>query len=127
MVSDFPEPFRIFLKLNDHHNKRFFFRDQLPTSSASSPSLIRSIAISDPIIRRSILEDMYEDVKWLIDDQFITNLRRKSPVTLDLLKQVCLSSLSCFYRVIMYSTKSTSLPVKIFSTALPDPLMDLAS
>ena len=34
------------------------------------------------------MEDMYEDVKWLIDDQYVTHLRRKSPVTLEVLKQV---------------------------------------
>ena len=57
-------------------------------TSVSSPNLGRQMALSDPIIRRSILEDMYEDVKWLIEDQFITHLRRKSPVSLDILKQV---------------------------------------
>ena len=65
-------------------------------TSVSSPNLGRQMTLSDPIIRRSILEDMYEDVKWLIEDQFITHLRRKSPVSLDILKQV--STLSLHFR-----------------------------
>ena len=63
-------------------------RVEIPVSPASTPNLLMQSPIIDPITKRSVLDDMYQEIKWLIDDQHITHLRRKIPVTLDVLKQV---------------------------------------
>lgn len=60
----------------------------MPMSPASTPNLSMQGPMTDPISKRGVLDDMYQDIKWLIDDQHITHLRRKVPVILDVLKQV---------------------------------------
>ena len=89
--------------------------------STSSPNLLsRQNTISDPMSRKTLLDEMYQDIQWLIDDQHINHLRRKTPVSLDVLKQVLNSGFVDFQVVFLLKRAMNSNEVTTSSTSYQD-------